>query len=180
MEPPAINNSLPPLQNGDAKRPGKLNMYQNEAQKADAKYMANSVNAELKRKGLKHKQNLGQDEFLKLLVTQLKHQDPLSPMKDNEFIAQMAQFSSLEQMTRMNKKMGSLIQEASNTGSYTLLGKKITWFNRLTKRASDGNVESIEKKGGKVLLGVRGTLVNPEDIIRIEAAHTKVPSSIKK
>ncbi len=180
MESSAINHSLASPQRPTAKIPKKLNMFQSEAQKADAKYMANAVNAELKRKGLKHKQSLGQDEFLRLLVTQLKHQDPLSPMKDNEFIAQMAQFSSLEQMTRMNKKMGSLIQEASNTGSYTLLGKKITWFNRLTKRTSEGNVQAIEKKGGKVLLNVRETLINPEDIIRIEATHTKVPLSIKK
>ncbi len=180
MESSPINNSSLPLQRSDVKRPTRLNTYQSEAEKIDSKYKANEVNAELKRRGLKHKQNLGQDEFLKLLVTQLKHQDPLNPMKDNEFIAQMAQFSSLEQMTRMNKKMGTLIQEASNTGSYNLLGKKITWFNRLTKRASDGNVESIEKKGDKVLLGVRGTLVNPEDVIRIETAHAKISLPIKK
>ncbi|GMT49311.1 MAG: hypothetical protein IEMM0008_0850 [bacterium] len=180
MESSLINNSSLPLQSGNVKKPKKLNMYQNEAQKANSKYLADSVNTELKRKGLKHKQSLGQDAFLKLLVTQLKSQDPLNPMKDNEFIAQMAQFSSLEQMTQMNKQIGSLIQEASNTGSFNLLGKKITWINRLTKRASDGTVESVEKKNGKVLLRVRGTLVNPDDVIRIEAAHTHVPSPIKK
>ena len=44
---------------------------------------------------------LGQDTFLKLLVTQLQHQDPLDPMDDTEFIAQLAQFSSLEKLTEM-------------------------------------------------------------------------------
>ncbi len=44
---------------------------------------------------------LGQDAFLKLLVTQLQHQDPLDPMDDTEFIAQLAQFSSLEKLTEM-------------------------------------------------------------------------------
>ena len=49
--------------------------------------------------------NLDKDAFLKLLVTQLQNQDPLSPMEDREFIAQMAQFSSLEQMQNLNDTM---------------------------------------------------------------------------
>ncbi len=51
---------------------------------------------------------LGQDAFLKLLVTQLAHQDPLKPQADGEFIAQLAQFSSLEQLTQIQSTLAAI------------------------------------------------------------------------
>ena len=52
--------------------------------------------------------SLGRDAFLQLLVTQLQHQDPTQPKADGEFIAQLAQFSSLEQLTQMQKTLESM------------------------------------------------------------------------
>ena len=66
--------------------------------------------------------DLGKDDFLKLLVTQLQSQDPLNPMDDKEFIAQMAQFTSLEQMQNMNTSM-----QMTQATSY--IGKQVTWDN---------------------------------------------------
>lgn len=63
-------------------------------------------------------QNLGKDEFLMLLATQMSNQDPLEPMEDTDFIAQMAQFTSLEQMQQLNQSFGT--QQA-----YTLIGKNV-------------------------------------------------------
>jgi flagellar basal-body rod modification protein FlgD len=51
---------------------------------------------------------MGQDTFLRLLTTQLAHQDPMSPQADGEFIAQLAQFSSLEQLTQMQATLESI------------------------------------------------------------------------
>jgi flagellar basal-body rod modification protein FlgD len=53
-------------------------------------------------------QAIGKDEFLKLLVAQLENQDPLSPLKNEEFVAQLATFSSLEQLIAINDGIGKI------------------------------------------------------------------------
>ena len=58
---------------------------------------------------------LGQDAFMTLLVTQLAHQDPTKPMDDTQFIAQLAQFSSLEKLTAMDVSLARIIQLLSPT-----------------------------------------------------------------
>lgn len=76
--------------------------------------------------------SLGKDEFLRMLIAQLENQDPLDPMEDKEFISQMAQFSSLEQMQNMNANLEEnlnwnylLSQTINNTMSTSLIGKDV-------------------------------------------------------
>lgn len=71
------------------------------------------------------KQTLDKDDFLKLLVTQLSHQDPTQPMEDREFIAQMAQFTALEQITNLNKEFSSVARLIATSQAIGLLGKTV-------------------------------------------------------
>jgi len=70
-------------------------------------------------------QNLGKEDFLKILLTQLAHQDPTAPMEDKEFIAQMAQFSSLEQMTNMATDFAKMARMLKVTEASGALGKNV-------------------------------------------------------
>ena len=66
---------------------------------------------------------LDKNAFLKLLVTQLENQDPLDPQDNSEFVAEMAQFSSLEQMTNMNESLGKINTLVSNMDTSVLVGQ---------------------------------------------------------
>lgn len=74
-------------------------------------------------------QGLGKDDFMKILITQLTHQDPTEPMKDTEFIAQMAQFSTLEQITNMTQDFGKLAGILSTSQALGLLGRTVELFD---------------------------------------------------
>jgi flagellar basal-body rod modification protein FlgD len=69
---------------------------------------------------------LGQDDFLKLVVTELSNQDPLNPQKDTEFIAQMAQFTSLEQTKAMTSNISKLTSQQQILQANGMLGKTVT------------------------------------------------------
>jgi len=75
--------------------------------------------------GRQVKQAMDKNDFLKLLVTQLRHQDPMQPMNDREFIAQMAQFSTLEQMTNMSEGFNKVASLLKSNEAMGLLGKAV-------------------------------------------------------
>jgi flagellar basal-body rod modification protein FlgD len=76
-------------------------------------------------KGAKTTDVMDKNDFLKILITQLSHQDPTQPMEDKEFVAQMAQFSSLEQMTNMSEGMARVASLISSSQAASLLGQTV-------------------------------------------------------
>lgn len=98
---------------------------------------------------------LGKDAFLKILVTQMKNQNPLEPLKDTEFIGQMAQFSSLEQLTNLNTTMNKFVgnQGASSiTDHANLIGTKVFWEQQVNglMESGEGIVQAIAMKNGEM------------------------------
>src|SRR3954469_966156 len=74
-------------------------------------------------------QSLGKDEFLKLLVTQLQHQDPMNPMDDKDFMGQMAQFSSLEQITNLVAATQQQAFSSQMSQAVGLIGHQVSWVS---------------------------------------------------
>ncbi len=123
---------------------------------------------------------LGKDAFLHLLITQLQNQDPTNPMDDREFISQMAQFSSLEQMQNMTKTMELLLasQQQTQLMNYTtFVGKEVKWHELTDEKDEDGNfvvnegtsiIESLKFVDGNVVFVLAdGKEITPGNISAI-------------
>ncbi|MFC2477649.1 MAG: flagellar hook assembly protein FlgD [Treponema socranskii subsp. buccale] len=103
-----------------------INTTMSAADKAAVDFAVNGYNKELGVKGRTVNHSLGKDDFLKLLIAQLSNQDPTSPIENTEFIAQMAQFSSLEQMTNMSAEFTKLAGVFRVSEASSMLGKTVT------------------------------------------------------
>ena len=117
---------------------------------------------------------LGKDAFLKLLMTQLQNQDPTNPMQDKEFIAQMAQFSSLEQMTNMTTAINSLIaiQQQNQLIAYSdFIGKEVNWTQvdeESNITTGKGIVQSIKYQDGSAHFVLEdGQMLEPGNVSEV-------------
>ncbi|WP_343031314.1 flagellar hook assembly protein FlgD [Metabacillus lacus] len=117
---------------------------------------------------------LGKDDFLKILITQLRNQDPLKPMEDKEFISQMANFSSLEQMTNMNRSLEQFLQfqKGNSLLQYAdLIGKEVEWDDPAQQNLkNNGTVAAVLMQSGSAVLEL-------SDGTRIDALSVKKLSS---
>lgn len=97
---------------------------------------------------------MDKNTFLKLLVTQLQQQDPLKPTDDKEFIAQLAQFSSLEQMQNLNQTMTNFASNQSGFSSLAMISRDVKWMDSETNAIMTGQVKSVLFDGGIPTLNV--------------------------
>ena len=97
---------------------------------------------------------LGADDFMKILMTQITAQDPMNPMKDTEFIAQMANFSSLEQMRSLSQSFSSYSNSQQMATAPLFLGKQVTIADPTGEVR--GIVEAIKLKDSKPAVVVNG------------------------
>lgn len=143
---------------------GRVNTIRTGQEMVETKRQVNEVNQKIKIQGKKIGQNLGKDSFLKLLVTQLQHQDPTKPMEDKEFIAQMAQFSSLEQMNNMNTELKNINHFSKASEAYSLIGKYVNAYNKETGKLISGSVEHVIRQDNDVILSVAGEEIKMDHI----------------
>jgi flagellar basal-body rod modification protein FlgD len=111
--------------------------------------LVNEFNAKIN-EGKCKSQSLGRDDFLKLLVTQLSYQDPTAPMEDKEFIAQMAQFSSLEQMTNMASDFSRLAAIITGNEAASAIGKSVEIMEG--DNTVQGTVKAVTRGGAPQIL----------------------------
>lgn len=111
---------------------------------------------------------LGKDDFLKLLVGQLKNQNPMEPSSDTDFIAQMAQFSQLEQTTNMAKVNSELVAQQSGARAVSLLGRTVT-YPASDGVSTSGVVEKVEWSDGIPSLTVAGLAgIDPNSVTAVQ------------
>ena len=108
---------------------------------------------------------LGKNDFLNLLVTQLRYQDPLNPTDDKEFIAQMAQFSSLEQMQNMSNTL-------SNSQAFSMIGKRVTATisdsSTSQLKTVVGEVSTVKVSNGKTYVVINGQDIEAGKVTQVD------------
>jgi len=127
---------------------------------------------------------LGKDDFLKLLVAELKYQDPMEPMKDREFISQMANFSSLEQMKNLNTGFENLsttlntqlmplmtLQQAS-----AMIGRQVSYLGAVNEEGERqqlvGTIEAVVLKDGRPWYVIDGIKIDSANVLEMGAVYS--------
>ncbi len=112
-------------------------------------------------------QMLGKDDFLKLLMVQMQYQDPLDPMMDQEFVAQMAQFSSLEQMLQLNQNFSDYQKMQQYSQLSSLINQEVTARHPETGDEFSGTVTGISFGDEKPVLRIGEVQVELDRLISI-------------
>ena len=96
--------------------------------------------------------DLGRDQFLQLLVAQLRNQDPLEPVNNENFIAQLAQFSTLEGIENLNASFSDVLALQNLTQGANLIGRTATFRDPASNVESQGTIEAYRVNEGQIQL----------------------------
>jgi len=125
------------------------------------------------------KQELGRDSFMALLVSQLKNQDPLEPTSNDQMLAQLAQFSSLEQLEELNDNLvGLAVLQQSNalmdqlTSSSALIGQHVKYTDPGSGAEAWGDVTSVKISEGLAVLNIGGKDVPLVNVLEVSKPAT--------
>ncbi|MBR1721295.1 MAG: flagellar hook assembly protein FlgD [Treponema sp.] len=146
-----------------------INTTMSAADKFKVDNVVNGYNKKLDfelRQGRVASRELGKDDFLKLLMAQMTNQDPTSPMENTEFIAQMAQFTSLEQMTNMSQNFEKMAAMIHSSEAQSMLGKTVQ-IDLGAEQSATGVVEAATR-GNTPQVQVNGMLY---DMNKIKAVY---------
>lgn len=109
---------------------------------------------------------MGSDAFMKLLLVQLQYQDPLTPMNDRDFIAQLAQLNTLEQLQMLNDTFESFMDQQNLLRGTALIGRTVQAFTQ--DGLVEGSVSAVRVHGGQVALLVGDIEVPLEDVMVVQ------------
>lgn len=113
------------------------------------------------------KNSLDKDAFLKLLVTELRAQDPSNAMDDKQFIAQLAQFSSLEQTSQMATGLQNLALSNASTQAIDMIGKSVQYIDPGSGDTLSGKVSTVGLTSDGPQLKVGDALLSLSDIVGV-------------
>jgi len=112
-------------------------------------------------------QELGKEDFLKLLVAQMQNQDPTNPVDNKDLILQMSQFSTLEATQNLNNNMTDFIKASNLSTATSMIGKQVTYLDSSSGRIT-GTVQQVNSYSDGYTLTVGGTEIEMSQIATIE------------
>ena len=119
--------------------------------------------------------DLGKDDFMKLMMAQLRHQDPMKPMDDQAFIAQVAQFNSLDQMTKLNETITAMFGAQQLAEASGMIGRFVTALGPDGEDVS-GVITSVSVEKGTSKLHIGNTKVDLNKVTAVATDEESLPA----
>jgi flagellar basal-body rod modification protein FlgD len=120
--------------------------------------------------------DLGKDDFMKLMMAQLKHQDPMKPMDDQAFIAQVAQFNSLDQMTKLNETITAMFGAQQLAEASGMIGKFVAAIDAEGEDVT-GTVTAVSVEKGVAKLHIGNTKIDLKQVSAVAPNEASLPTA---